>query len=167
MVPIGRIESLHGVQGEVAVSHRPLGSVNVRDIKALMLELLPGSFIPFFIQSLRETRPDEWLIQFEEIPSRDAAKAILHKTVCLPDTLRVEAPEALTWAVLEGCALRDQQGIERGIVHSVFQNGPQWLLDVHHQNKEYLVPFDEAWVLQFNPSQKQLQLNLPEGLFDL
>lgn len=167
MVPIGRIESLHGVQGEVAVSHRPLGSVNANDIKALMLELMPGSFIPFFIQSLRETRPDEWLIQFEEIPSRDVAKTILHKTVCLPDTLHADAPEALTWAVLEGCALSDQQGIERGTVRSVFQNGPQWLLEVQHQNKEYLVPFAEAWVIQFNPALKQLQLNLPEGLFDL
>jgi 16S rRNA processing protein RimM len=167
MVPIGRIESLHGVQGELAISHRSLGKVNIRDIKALMLELMPGSFIPFFIQSLRETRPDEWLVQFEEIPTRDAAKALLHKAVCLPDTFTLEAPEALTWAVLEGCTLTDQDGITRGTVESVFENGPQWLLQVKNGQQEFLVPFSEAWVMQFSPATKQLQLNLPEGLFDL
>ena len=76
MTLIGKITSAHGVKGDIVLSHQLPLDFDTNLLDAIMIELNPKSYIPFFIKEMKETHDDEMVLTLEEIDNRDDAKKI-------------------------------------------------------------------------------------------
>ena len=115
LLEVGRILKSHGLRGEVVVdmtSDRP-----ERVTRGAELATATGPLV------VMEARPhqDRWLIRFDGCTSREAADA-LRGTVLWAEPLDDE--DELWVHELIGCTVVDAEGIERGTVESVQDNGP-------------------------------------------
>ena len=164
---IGKIRSLHGVKGDVILEHNLPTDFDFDNLEAILIELLPGSYIPFFIEEYQEINNHEAIIKLEEYSDRNSAMEILNKNVYSPPGMEAHEVETSPWSNLKGAELYDQYDALIGTIHDIIENGAQLLLEVKGAEKEYLIPFAEALILNYNRELNHLQLELADGLLDL
>ena len=162
MTLIGKITSVHGVKGDIVLSHQLPLDFDTDLLDAIMIELNPNSFIPFFIKEKKETHDDEMLLTLEEIDNREEAKKILNKNVFAPPTLKIEIKNGNRWTDLIGFSLYDQNNLEIGKIADVYINGDQILLAVNYKEDEILIPISDELILANETKQKKITLLLKE-----
>ncbi len=167
MTLIGKITSVHGVKGDIVLSHQLPLDFDTDLLDAIMIELNPNSFIPFFIKEKKETHDDEMLLTLEEIDNREEAKKILNKNVFAPPTLKIEIKNGNRWTDLIGFSLYDQNNLEIGKIADVYINGDQILLAVNYKEDEILIPISDELILANEPKQKKITLEIADGLLEL
>ena len=167
MIRIGKIKSLHGIKGEVLFEHTLGDDPILEKLDALMIELLPGSYIPFFVQELDPINEEEAILKLEEYSDRNAAAAIVHKSVYAPPDVNIQPKKEHDLAQLLGADLMDQHGRMAGKVNDYFMNGKQVLLQVLDNQKEHLIPFSDELLLGYDIAKHQITLHIADGLLDL
>lgn len=167
MIKIGKIKSLHGVKGHVLFEHQLPVDFDLDQLDAIMIELMPESFIPFFVEEINDISDTEIILKLEEYNDRNQAIEILNKSVYAPPGIEVHIDNDFEWKILIGASLEDQHHTQIGIIEDILINGKQLLLDVKSDVKEYLIPFSDDLVIDFNDKQKLLTLELADGLLDL
>ena len=167
MTLIGKITSVHGVKGDIVLSHQLPLDFDTDLLDAIMIELNPNSFIPFFIKEKKETHDDEMLLTLEEIDNREEAKKILNKNVFAPPTLKIEIKNGNRWTDLIGFSLYDQNNLEIGKIADVYINGDQILLAVNYKVDEILIPISDELILANETKQKKITLEIADGLLEL
>jgi len=108
------------------------------------------------------------VLKFEGIDSINDAETLNGWEVQIPAAERAELePGAVYLSDLLGTTVV-ADGREIGAIADVdFGAGAAPLLVVRQGKKEYLLPFAEEFVEQFDVAQKRLSLRLPEGLLEL
>jgi len=167
MTLIGKITSVHGVKGDIVLSHQLPLDFDTDLLDAIMIELNPNSFIPFFIKAKKETHDDEMILTLEEIDNREEAKKILNKNVFAPPNLTIEINNGNRWTDLIGFDLYDQNKLEIGKIADVYINGEQILLAVNYKEDEILIPISDELILANEPKQKKITLEIADGLLEL
>jgi 16S rRNA processing protein RimM len=167
MTLIGKITSVHGVKGDIVLSHQLPLDFDTDLLDAIMIELNPKSFIPFFIKAKKETHDDEMILTLEQIDNREEAKNILNKNVFVPPTLTIEINNGNRWTDLIGFSLYDQNKLEIGKIEDVYINGEQILLAVNYKEDEILIPITDELILANEPKQKKITLEIANGLLEL
>jgi len=167
MTLIGKITSVHGVKGDIVLSHQLPLDFDTDLLDAIMIELNPKSFIPFFIKAKKETHDDEMILTLEQIDNREEAKNILNKNVFAPPTLTIEINNGNRWTDLIGFILYDQKKLEIGKIEDVYINGEQILLAVNYKEDEILIPITDELILANEPKQKKITLEIADGLLEL
>lgn len=167
MTLIGKITSAHGVKGDIILSHQLPLDFDTNLLDAIMIELNPKSYIPFFIKEKKETHDDEMILTLEEIDNREEAKKILNKNVFAPPTLKIEISNGNRWTDLIGFSLYDHNKLEIGKIEDVYINGQQILLVVHYNNDEILVPISDELILENNSKHKKITIEIADGLLEL
>jgi 16S rRNA processing protein RimM len=167
MTLIGKITSVHGVKGDIVLSHQLPLDFDTDLLDAIMIELNPKSFIPFFIKAKKETHDDEMILTLEQIDNREEAKNILNKNVFAPPTLTIEINNGNRWTDLIGFSLYDQNKLEIGKIEDVYINGEQILLAVNYKEDEILIPITDELILANEPKHKKITLEIADGLLEL
>jgi 16S rRNA processing protein RimM len=164
---IGKIRSLHGVNGQLMLEHKMNASFDFTKLEALMIELLPGSYIPFFIEEANEINDNQVIIKLEEYNDRNTAIEILNKNVYAPPGVEISKIDDNPWLILIGFMLKNQEGLDVGIISDIMMNTSQILLEVKDETKEHLIPFSEELVIDINQQKKMLTLEIADGLLDI
>lgn len=164
---IGKIRSLHGVNGQLMLEHKMNASFDFTELEALMIELLPGSYIPFFIEEANEINDNQVIIKLEEYNDRNTAIEILNKNVYAPPGVEISKIDDNPWLILIGFMLKNQEGLDVGIISDIMMNASQILLEVKDETKEHLIPFSEELVIVINQQKKMLTLEIADGLLDI
>jgi 16S rRNA processing protein RimM len=164
---IGKIRSLHGVKGDVIFEHNLPPDFDFDNLDAILIELIPNSYIPFFVDEYQEINDSEVILKLEEYDDRNSAMEILTKNVYAPEHLKLDMTTGNPWANLKGAQLYDQYDMAIGTITDIIENGAQVLLDVKAEHKSYLIPFAEPLILNFNLEKNHLQLEIADGLLDL
>jgi 16S rRNA processing protein RimM len=167
MKEIGKIVSVHGVNGEVVIAHRILEVKKANAPKAFLVEIWNQSYIPFFVEELRITGEQEWICKFEEVRSREEAKDLLHKKIYLHGEKDTEIIDSNKWSYLIDYQLFDDDKILIGIIKDILENGAQNLIEVDYQGKLVHLPIHEDLVININKINKIIELTIPVGLLDL
>lgn len=166
MKVLGKIRSAHGVQGELLISHTIREASENLQLPALMIELLPGSFIPFFVESMQPAGENLWLVKFENINNREEAQKLITKKVALPPTVDLELEPENPWLDLLHFQLLDSYRKPVGTITDILSNGPQVLLEVKGE-KEFLIPISNELIVGTDTVKKQISLHIAEGLLDI
>lgn len=159
---VGVIGRPHGLDGEMTLrTHNPAGA----DL-SVVPELI------FERDDRRETRrlrtarrnADGWLVRVEGIESRDAAAAMTHAPVrvsklALPP---LGAGEFFVEDLL-GCQVRTVDGVDLGVVDSIFWNGAQDVMSILPQTGgaagtggEHLIPLVPAFLHEVDSPGRQI-----------
>lgn len=167
MKQIGKIISVHGVKGALTIRHDLPAFEDVQKMTVFMVELLPGSMIPFFILDMQETLPGEAIIQFEEIDNREQAVTLTGKLLYLPPHLQIDLPDQHHWQHMIGFTLLDQVNNNVGLIEDVYENGSQVWFVVLHEAREILIPVSDELIVSINQSIKTITLDIADGLLEI
>jgi 16S rRNA processing protein RimM len=163
---IGKLVAAHGLKGELILVHSLGKRSNLKDLKAIFLEELKDSFIPYFIEQASAKSDTETLLQLEGIANREAARRFVSKLVWITeeDFNRLSQSSSpiglLGYHVIEG----DQ---DLGEVIEVIEQPNQMICVIKYQGKEALIPIHAESLKKIDKRNKKIHVDLPEGLLDL
>ncbi|MCS7037490.1 MAG: hypothetical protein RMJ33_09345 [Saprospiraceae bacterium] len=168
-IQIGFTRKTHGIHGEVKAYIEESFEDLFLESERIFLEIR-GIKHPFFIKSIRGG--GELIVGFEDINTREDALRLQSRPIFLPEN---EVPVALLEAQqttsprghLVGYLLVDQQAGTVGVIQEVLEMPQQEMAVVLYQGREVLIPLAEALIVATDDAQKQLLMNLPEGLLTL
>lgn len=163
---IGKIVAAFGVKGQVLLEHSLGAQGKIKEIKIFFLEVKPGEFLPYFVESVTPRMEGELLVKFEGLESKEAARVILKKQVWLPEEDFHKYAAASAPIGLLGFQIIDQKK-PIGEILEVIEQPHQILCKVMWKGKDALIPLHEDFLEKIDPKKKIVYVHLPEGLMDI
>ena len=163
---IGRITGIHGLKGEVTFSHHLKRGTKFTQWDCLMVELNPGSFIPFFIETINSLSPEECICKLEEINNRDEAKLVLNKLIYTSVNYSVESVRTESIHQYIGFKVVDAD-VDIGEIVNAVEAKMNSMFVIDHHGKEIMVPSQQELIERIDRKGKIIHMNIPDGLLDL
>jgi 16S rRNA processing protein RimM len=166
LVHFGKIVATHGVNGAVIVQHVCKRNIDLKNCKALFIEVEKDSKNPYFITQSKAVNTEELHVSIEGVTSKEGAKFLLRKKVWLPKTdfdnlVDKNAPLALLgFTIIE-------KGKVIGEIIEVIEQPQQILCNVIYNNQQVFVPLHTETLVGIDRTKKLIEVNLPEGLLDV
>lgn len=167
MTHIGSILKSHGIKGELWISHLLNNPQELQSWDAIMIELNPGSYIPFFIEKINSLQPETALVQLEEITTPEAAKKLAGKKIYAPPTVNI-TQEQMQYDPVNfiGYTIYYKEQL-LGVVQEILGNEMNLLFSIINNNQqEILIPAHEDFMQEINNADRKIILNLPDGLLE-
>jgi 16S rRNA processing protein RimM len=125
--------------------------------------------VPFFIseEGLRFKSGEAVIANLEWIDSDKKAKALCGLPVFVDRNDVIEVEDELSPHELAGYRLFDEKLGLIGEINDVHDFSGNLLLSVNYQGKEALVPLNEDLIVRIDEELREIELQIPEGLFDL
>ena len=169
-VPIGYTKKVHGTKGELKAHIFDERLEDFLQTEVVFLQIR-GKQVPFFIEKYDDGRA---LLHLEDVTSREEALALTSKELFLrsqdiiPDEEREwEVQGGLEFSYLVGYLVHDKTAGKIGEIEEVLEYPQQEMAVIAYQEKELLVPLNEALFVEIKKAEKELLMNLPEGLLHL
>lgn len=162
---LGTIQKPHGLKGEVAVFLDVDDASMYTELESVFVDK-GGQLIPFFIENLQLVS-QKAILKFEEVDSFEDATDLTGSDLYLP--LSILPPlegKAFYYHEIIGFALVDVTIGTVGTIQEVI-TGMQDLLVVDHGGVEVLVPIPDELIVAVDREQRELHMELPEGLLDV
>ena len=143
---------------------------DIFNLKVVFLKI-NGKQIPYFVESVKIG--NAVLIKFEDINSPEATIAIASKEVyaraedLTPEKDRLFEAEKLEFERYSGFTIIDTEKGRVGVIKEVVEFPQQEMALVDYKKKEILIPLNHELIDSINEAEKEMILNLPEGLLDL
>ena len=163
---IGVIRSAHGLKGELIISHELDDTRDVSGWDAFMIEVNPGSYIPFFIEEIEWLHGDEIQCKLEGIQSREEATRFNGKAVYSTIHYHVKRKKENEWDSLIGYDVYHKDHCV-GRITGLVNLAMNVLFQLDKDGKEILIPATEEFIVGIHPTKNQIEMNLPEELLEL
>jgi 16S rRNA processing protein RimM len=163
---IGYITKTRGLKGEVQVSFT-FDEPEKLKIKSVFIEI-NKKLVPYFVDNFKIPMPQIGYFNFEDIDHVDKAQAITKKKIFLPNRLKPKREKgAFFYTDLIGFTAEDLHKGKLGEIIEVKEFPQQFLATINFQEKEVLIPLNEAFILDMDMKKKLIKLDLPDGLLEL
>src|SRR5690348_6709266 len=161
---IGKIVAAFGLGGEVILQHKLSAAAPLKDVKVLFIEEKKNSFLPWFIEKVRQKHAEELFLKLEGLNTREAAGRLLSRQVYLDEQhFRKQVTEDSVLYYL-GFSVEDKQAGMLGRVAEVVELPNQLLVKVYQDGHELLIPLNESTLRNIDTGNQTIYVNLPEGL---
>ena len=167
LVKIGQFKKPHGIKGEITLNFTN-DSFDESDRPFLISEL-DGIFVPFKIEEYRFKSDSSALIKLKNMDSEERVKILTNKEVYFPkEHIKEEVEDdSFTWDYFIGFSLVDKQSGTIGTITEVDDSTINTLFIVKKDEKELLIPANEGMISHIDKEQKQIVVELPEGLLQI
>ncbi len=162
---LGYIVKTHGLKGEVIILLDVDNPLEYMEMESVFL-LQNKDLIPFFIARF-SLQGNKAIAKFEDIDTLDSAKKLMGCKLYLPLEDLPDLPrggyyyhDLIGFDVLE-------KGEKLGSIKSIYQPSSQYLAALEVKGKEVLIPIDDNIIRKVNKDQKEIEVDLPEGLLDI
>lgn len=167
IVNIGRFAKPHGIKGEINLMLSKEVSFDEWDEPYIICEI-DGMFIPFYLEEYRYKSDTALLVKMENINSDGAAREFSNREAyCPPDVILENNDDDLTWNHFIGYKVLDDVHGLLGEITDIDESTINILLVINHKDTELLIPAVEELILTVDHDNKQLIVELPDGLLDL
>ncbi|NQZ00153.1 MAG: 16S rRNA processing protein RimM [Bdellovibrionales bacterium] len=163
---VGWIKEAHGLKGEVYVKLLSKDPEWLGDLEEFILSREGEAEL----YSVKKWRPHKQglIVLIEGVTNRNQSEALKGFEFAIPKDLLVsdenEAPYLIEFM---GFQVVDQTLGLIGEVVGFVDNGAQDLLEVQAASgQKHLIPFVDAFSVEVKRSEKQIEMNLPEGLIE-
>lgn len=161
----GKIVAVHGVWGELVITHSLKKPELLSLCDALLIEVWNESIIPFFIKKI-EINQNELYVQLEEINNREEAKKYVQKQVYFYSEDEIAPECANDWSFLLHYKIFSQDKYIGQIVDIVEMNG-MYLIETIYDSRKVSLPLHEQLVIDVNNTENKIHLHIPDGLLDI
>ena len=163
---LGRITKVNGYEGAVAVKLEKIFSENIPLMESVFLEI-EGRPVPFFISESEYTGADILKLKFEGYGSIEKISEFTGCRVFLTTGISKESNQDNIESLI-GYSVIISDDILLGTIKEVIQNPGQLLLNVlSTRNREILIPFHEHFIISIDKGNKNLVMDIPEGLTEI
>lgn len=165
---IGYIQKQHGLAGELNLHFEHQFGDSLEEVDTLYVEH-DGLLVPYFIEEdgLRFRSSEIALIQLEWVNSEKEAKALVGASVYIHEDDYIRADEDFTINELVGFQLIDVALGPIGKILQVDDFASNLLLTVSYKDTEVMLPYNENLVAGIDVEEKTIEMQCPEGIFDL
>ncbi|TAE25535.1 MAG: 16S rRNA processing protein RimM [Cytophagales bacterium] len=165
---VGHITKTHGLNGEVVFFLDVDNANEYADIDSVLVEV-KGQLTPYFIDSLAIVKGSRAIVAFEDVDTIEQAERFIGCGLWLPlanledieDETRFYFHEIIDFRVV------DAQKGPLGTVKAVYTMATQDLIAMDYEGQEVLIPINSDIVPSINRAEKQLNVNLPDGLLEV
>lgn len=166
---LGTITRTHGIHGQlVLASELPLSKA---DIEEPILVDIDGGLVPFYLNNsgFRARDHQSYLICFDHTNNREQAEKYVNSATYLLTPPFVEADNLPKQepALLKNYTIHNERNEYLGKVDEVLDFSGNILLRTFINEKEVLLPFTEAHIINWDSSKRSIQLQIPDGLLEL
>ncbi len=163
---IGRISATHGLDGRLNLTHN-LPAAAFRKLKHIFIEIRNKSYIPYFIEQMKEVDAESALVYLDDTKTVEDAKKLAGKGIFIEtDLLQQISPKSLP-ANLDGFMVHDRNIGVIGAVENIFETPGQVLATIIYKGKEVIIPLIDSTIQSIDGARKTISVNLPEGLLDV
>ncbi|KAA6333824.1 Ribosome maturation factor RimM [termite gut metagenome] len=179
---IGVFNKPHGVRGELSFTFTD--DIFDRTDGEYLVCLLDGIFVPFFIEEYKFHSHHVAIIKLEGIDSIERARTFINVAVYYPIKYVMKLESVLNdeleeislskgksplsvYASLTDFEVKDAVSGILGKISDVDTSTANTLFVVENEKGELLIPACEEFIVKIDYENKQLLMNLPEGLADL
>ena len=167
-VLVAKITKTHGVRGGVKVFPYSKCPDNLANYKEFILAESGGSFLKSLQVNRVQSQGDIALLQFEGVTTKEeAADLVGHQLWVSKADIPKLKEEEYYWFELEGLRVVTVDGMEVGVVTSVFNTKAHDILVVTGNKKEYLIPVLGDIVQGRDDTGQNLIIEPTPGLLDL
>ncbi len=165
---LGYVSKLHGYKGEVSLFLDVTDASIYKKLDMVYVDL-NGNLTPFVLEKIKLAPKNFAYVKIEGIDSEDDAAFLLKKQLYLPaSTLpKLKGNEFYDHEIV-GFKVIDKAYGEVGELEQVVDLPINPLFQVRHNSgKEILVPLRKEFILKIDRDNKELHLDIPEGLIEL
>lgn len=168
-IQIGKLVATHGIKGDLILEHavgEQLKAGALSQIKAIFLEPVKGSYIPYFVEKIMPKTGGEWLVKLEGTESKEAAKLLVRKNVWLERKDFDNLMDGFQPVALIGYTVINEGQI-LSEVEEVIEQPHQILLKLTYQQKEVLIPLHNETLRKVDTVGRKVHVRLPDGLLEI
>ena len=166
-IHIGKIVAAFGVKGEIILTHSLGKKSSFTGVKALFVEEVKGSYIPYFVETAKAKDLVETIVKLEGVNTKESAARLNTKPVWLLDAdFRKQAGKDAPISLL-GYELITDEDENLGPILEVIEQPHQVLLQVLLDGKEALIPIHEDSLEKVDTKNRKVYVNLPDGLLEI
>lgn len=165
---LGKITQTHGLKGEVILWLDVDEPELYAEMDSVFLKF-GKEMVPYFIEHI-QIRGKKSIAKFEDIDSIEETESIINKELYLPleNLPELEDDTSFYYHEIIGFELKSESNGEiLGTISQVYEGSGQDLLAFEFKGKEVLVPISDDIVKTVNRQEKQISVDLPDGLIDL
>ena len=160
---IGRLGKAHGVKGEVSFQFDD-DIFDTADADYLILDI-DGILVPFFMEEYRFRNDSLALIKFCDVDTQQRASELTGCDVYFPRSIADERAEGLSLSSLVGFDLIEANGNEKvGTIAAIDDTTQNILFELEDGT---LIPASDDLITDIDTQQRQITMNIPEGLLDI
>lgn len=168
-IPIGRILKTVGYQGGLMIETYPEYQATWERIDKCLIRI-DGVWAPFFIVSKQE-KPEGMVVLFEDLGDNKLARSLIHQEIfVLPNQVVAEPatePEGDEIDAWIGFTVRDLHTDFTAVIERVEEMPSQLLAYVNVGGKTVALPLADELIVDLDPDNKSVILDLPSGILDL
>lgn len=163
---LGKITRKHGLSGQVILKLDTDQPEFYNKLESIFIEI-NGLLVPFFIETQKWQKNDTKIIAFKNTNEK-MVEQVLGKNVMMPlSTLPQLTGNQFYYHEIIGFQLLDENEKSFGEIQSVNDQSPQHYFITNLNEKEIVVPIVKDWILNVDRIQKNIQMQLPEGLLEV
>lgn len=160
---IGRLGKAHGVKGEVSFQFTD-DIFDSMDADYLVLDI-DGILVPFFMEEYRFRNDSICLVKFCDIDTQQRASELTGCDVYFPRALAEEADETPSLSSLVGFEIINMpDGSSIGAIAAIDDSTQNVLFELEDGT---LIPANDELIEDIDTEQRQIKMNIPEGLLDI
>lgn len=160
---IGRLGKAHGVKGEVSFQFDD-DIFDTADADYLILDI-DGILVPFFMEEYRFRNDSLALVKFCDVDTQQRASELTGCDVYFPRSIADERAEGLSLSSLVGFDLIDANGKGKvGTIAAIDDTTQNILFELEDGT---LIPASDDLITDIDTQQRQITMNIPEGLLDI
>ncbi|NCI51703.1 16S rRNA processing protein RimM [Sediminibacterium roseum] len=166
-INIGKFVAAFGVKGDLILKHALGKKTMLKDIEAVFVEEVKGSYLPYFVESSKAKDTEETYVKLDSIDTREAAARLSTKNVWLPEEdFRKLAGKSAPISLLGFILITDEEE-NLGPIEEVIEQPHQVLLRIDLDGKEALIPLHAETLDRIDHQKKEVHVTLPDGLLDI
>jgi 16S rRNA processing protein RimM len=164
---LGYIVRTHGTSGNVVIYLDVDYPEDYEDLDSVYVEI-KGELVPYFISRFNLQKQNNAIVTFEDVDTIEKGQALVGSSLYLSlDELQELGDEEFYYHEIKGFTVVDETKGILGIVREVYALNGQDLIAMEYQGVEVLIPTAQDIVLKADKENKQLFVNLPEGLLEV
>lgn len=163
---IGKLVASRGLKGELILKHNLGKRSSLKGLTAIFIEERKDSFIPWFISSAKSKSDEEVVVVLETIDTKEKAARLVQKEVWVPEAeMKMLAAKSAPVNLLGYTIVDKARPV--GLVLEVIEQPHQLLCRLEIGNKEVLIPLNEQTLQRIDHKQRQIAVDLPDGLIEI
>ncbi len=164
---LGKVTKTHGIKGEVTLWFDVDNPEDYVETKSVFL-MKNGELIPYFIDEL-QIRGKKAIAHFEDMKKLEDTAEIINCDMYLPLSVlpalegnKFYYHEVIGWELINAADLA-----LLGTLEAIYDSTGQDLISFTINEKEILVPITDEILQKVDRTNRQLYLNLPDGLLEI
>jgi len=164
---VGTVFKLHGYKGDVNIYNEDNIPFDSSILKYFLIEK-NNELIPFFVESVRPTKPNVLLVKFEDVNSEEEAKRIHKRKIYLPKNwLPKKEKNKISKKQLIGYNIIDIEMGKLGKISFINSKTAQTLIHVSKDGEEFCFPWHKQFVKNIDTKEEIMEVEIPKEFLDL